>query len=498
VLQSLSRRWLRPEYGVGFIVVLGLLFLALPFLPLPDPPLAGWGAFLGRFHPLIVHFPIVLVVVPLMLEAAAWIGRQHAFLKLVPVFWALAALSCMAAVVAGYLLYASGEYVGDLIRDHLWAGVVLVILVLSTAALSVFPRIRSSRRWGILYLSGALLTNAAVVYAGHLGGSLTHGEDFISNAFPGWGYQATIVETRPREELLVLQDLVIPGFEMQCMSCHNPQQAKGDFDMTTLAALQRGGESGKPMFVPERADSSELFRRVTLPPGDDDRMPPEGKPALSSDVIAILEWWIEEGARPDMRLEVGPSDPMRQAVIERYLPRLVVIQRRRMRERRRRAALHRELQGIADELGLVVEVDPGSDSTLFALSMRFPPGRVDDRTLARLAPHAAEFSKLSLVSSDVTDEGLRHVAGMHNLRELILQKTAIDGSGLPHLESIRSLEVLNLAHTALNDSGSVNLLHMPSLKEVYLYNTAVSDSILEDLRAHMPETDILEVEGPPY
>jgi hypothetical protein len=227
-------------------------------------------------------------------------------------------------------------------------------------------------------------------------------------------------------------------------------------------------------------------------------MPPEGKPALSSDVIAILEWWIDEGARPDMRLEAGPSDPMRQAVIERYLPRLVVIQRRRMRERRRRAALHRELQGIADELGLAVEVDPESDSTLFALSMRFPPERVDDRTLARLAPHASEFSKLSLVSSDVTDEGLRHVAGMHNLRELILQKTAIDGSGLPHLESIRSLEVLNLAHTALNDSGSVNLLHMPSLKEVYLYNTAVSDSILEDLRAHMPETDILEVEGPPY
>jgi hypothetical protein len=252
------------------------------------------------------------------------------------------------------------------------------------------------------------------------------------------------------------------------------------------------------MFVPERPDSSELFRRVMLPPADDDRMPPEGKPALSSDVIAILEWWIEEGARPDMLLGEGPPDPMRQAVIERYLPRLVVIQRRRMRERRRRAALHRELQGIADELGLVVEVDPESDSTLFALSMRFPPERVDDRTLARLAPHAAEFSKLSLVSSDVTDEGLRHVAGMHNLRELILQKTAIDGSGLPHLESIRSLEVLNLAHTALNDSGSVNLLHMPSLKEVYLYNTAVSDSILEDLRTHMPETDILEVEGPPY
>jgi hypothetical protein len=58
--------------------------------------------------------------------------------------------------------------------------------------------------------------------------------------------------------------------------------------------------------------------------------------------------------------------------------------------------------------------------------------------------------------------------------------------------------VLNLAHTALNDSESVNLLHMPSLQEVYVYNTAVSDSILEALRTHMPETDILEVEGPSY
>lgn len=496
--QSFLRRWLRPEYGVGAIVILGLSFLALPFLPMPDPPLAGWGAFLGRFHPLLVHFPIVLVVIPLLLEAAAWLARQEAFLKLVPLFWALAALSCLAAVVAGYLLYASGEYTGELIRRHLWAGIVLVILVLATGVLSVHRRVRSSGWWYGLYLAGALLSNSAVVYAGHLGGSLTHGEDFLVDAFPGWGYEATLVESLPREELLVFRDLIMPGLETRCMSCHNSQRKKGNLDMTTLAAIERGGESGKPMFVPTRPDTSELYHRVTLPADHDDRMPPEGRPSLSSDEIAILSWWIEEGADPDMRLGEGPSDAMRQALIERFLPRLVVSQRRRMRERRRIAALYRKLQTEVQDLGLVVEVDPESDSTLFALSMRFPPARVDDRTLARLMPRADVISKLSLVSSDVSDDGLRYVGRMQNLRELILQKTGVTGSGLRGLHSLPALEVLNLAHSSLNDSGAVNLVHMPSLTEVYIYNTAVSDSTVEALRFHLPDTEILRLEGPSY
>lgn len=488
----------RPIYGVGVVAIVGLSFLALPFLPLPDPPLAGWGAFLGRFHPLVVHFPIVLVVIPLLLEGAARIGREKGFLKLVPLFWGLAALSCMVAVLAGYLLYASGEYAGDLIRDHLWAGVALVVVVLATAVLSVFPQIRSSSRWFGAYLSGALVANLVVVYAGHLGGSLTHGEDFIADAFPGWGYQATLVESVPREELLVFRDLVMPGIQARCASCHNPQQTKGDLDVTSFNAIERGGDSGRPMFVPERPDSSEMYVRITLPPGHDDRMPPEGRAGLSSDEIAILEWWIEQGAQPDMRLGDGTPDAMLHALIDRFLPRLIQSQRNRMRERRRVAALHEDLQDVVDALGLVVDVDPDTDSTLFALSMRFPPERVDDRTLARLAPYADAFSKLSLVGSDVTDEGLRHIGSMMNLRELILQKTDVTGSGLPNLQSIPSLEVLNLAYTALDDSGSVHLLHMPSLREVYVYDTAVSDSVLERLSMHLPDADLQRIEGPTY
>lgn len=489
---SFLQRWLRPKYGIGAIVVLGLSFLVLPFLPVPNPPLDGWGAFLGRFHPLVVHFPIVLVVIPLLLEGAARIWRQEAFLKLVPYFWGLAALSCMAAVIAGYLLYVSGEYGGELIRLHLWAGVVLVLLVLASTVLSLI------RERKLAYLTAAVLTNVVVIYAGHLGGSLTHGEGFLTDAFPGWNFVATAVESRPREELLVLQDLVLPGLESRCMSCHNPQKAKGKLDMTSFAAMARGGDSGKPMFVPGFPDSSELYRRIMLPPGDDDRMPPDGKPSLSFDEISILQWWIEAGADPAMKLGEGPPDLLRQTVVERYLPRLIQVQRRRARERRKIAALYQDLERVAERLRLVVEIDPETDSTLFAFSMRFPPERVDDGTLSRLASHGEAISKLSLISSDITDDGLRHLSEMRRLRVLILQKTAITGAGLAHLQSLPALEVLNLSHSALSDSGAVHLLKMPSLKEVYVYNTAASDSILNAVRMHLPEAKILNVEGDAY
>jgi hypothetical protein len=385
-----------------------------------------------------------------------------------------------------------------LIRRHLWAGVVLVILVMGAGLLSIFPAIRSSYRWGGMYLSLTLLANGLVVYTGHLGGSLTHGENFLADAFPGWGYERTTVETRPREELLVFHDLVMPALEARCQTCHNPNRARGRLDMTSLQAMQRGGDSGRPMFVAERTDSSELFRRVTLPAGHEDQMPPDGRPGLSSDEIAILQWWIEEGASPDMRLGDGPPDLLRQTLMDRYLPRLVVAQRRRARDRQRRFALFGDLEREANRVGLVVEFDPDTDSTLFTLSMRFPPAFVNDQAMARLAPRAEAFSRLSLVGSDITDDGIRHLGGMRNLRSLVLQRTGIEGSGLAHLQSLPRLEVLNLSHTRVDDEGALNLLRMPALREVFLFGTAVSDSLMEALRTHLPDAQVLRTEGPFY
>lgn len=84
--------------------------------------------------------------------------------------------------------------------------------------------------------------------------------------------------------------------EVNCVECHTTEEAKGGLIMTSAVDFMSTGDSGKSL-IPGDPKNSSIYNRVTLPPGDDDRMPPKkhGEP-LSSDDIASLRKWIESGA----------------------------------------------------------------------------------------------------------------------------------------------------------------------------------------------------------
>lgn len=487
----------RPRTAAALFVLLGLPFAALPFLPPPTLAPIGWGAWLGRFHPLVVHFPIVLVLLPVGLELAGRWTDRDALRRPVLALWTLAVLSAMASAGAGFLLYASGEYAGELVRRHLWGGALTVVFSLAAALLYAVGLDSTRRRTAYRTLLGA--TAVVLVGTGHLGGTLTHGETFLTDVMPAFGGDAPATVVKPPEELLVFEDLLVPAFEARCLSCHNRHRAKGGFVMTSLETMQAGGDSGAEAFVANDPEASELYRRVTLPPGDDDRMPPSGKPALSADEVALLHWWIASGADPEQQLGNGPEDPRVQAAVRRYLPRLAVAQRRHFATKQERLALADELREKADGWGLDITFDPESDSTLFVVAMRFPPDVVTDETVAELLPYADVFSRVSLAGSDVTDDALYHLAQMPELQALLLPRTAVTGEGLVYLQGHPRLEVLNLAHTAVDDVHALHLMELPALREVYLFGSEVRPNLIDALRAHTPpDVEVLLTEGPYY
>ena len=57
----------------------------------------------------------------------------------------------------------------------------------------------------------------------------------------------------------------------------------------------RGGESGR-VVVPGNTELSELLRRITLDPDDEEYMPAEGKTPLTERQVEIIRWWIGAGA----------------------------------------------------------------------------------------------------------------------------------------------------------------------------------------------------------
>lgn len=88
-----------------------------------------------------------------------------------------------------------------------------------------------------------------------------------------------------------------PIFQANCIGCHQPSKDNGDYVMTDFARLIAGGTDAVAI-VPGKPDESYLVEEIT--PGADGKaeMPKKKKP-LHETEIALIQRWIEEGAKDD-------------------------------------------------------------------------------------------------------------------------------------------------------------------------------------------------------
>jgi len=296
----------RSAARAGFVLVAVLAALAW-CLPPDGRESATVAQFLGRFHPILVHLPIGLLVLVPVLELAGAFGRREDLRSAAGFVLNFAAAGALLAALDGWLLARHGGYSGPLVIRHMWSGVELAALCLTTAW--VRHRFAPDHgAWpGFVFLYGPLLlvTVALMAWTGHEGGELTHGSGFITDRMPGilraWLHVPAPAKpapggaTKPAGEPTLYQARIAPIFDRSCVSCHGPKKVKGDLRLDTYAGLMQGGENGAEI-VPWHPQKSELFRRITLPHDDDDFMPNNGKNLLTADEIRLVEQWIAAGA----------------------------------------------------------------------------------------------------------------------------------------------------------------------------------------------------------
>ncbi len=88
-----------------------------------------------------------------------------------------------------------------------------------------------------------------------------------------------------------------PIFQAQCNGCHQPAKKKGDYIMTEFAALLKGGEEGHAV-VPGKAAESNLLKLIKPDEKGKVEMPQKAE-ALHATQVALIERWINEGAKDD-------------------------------------------------------------------------------------------------------------------------------------------------------------------------------------------------------
>lgn len=484
--------------GIFLPLSLVVIYWTLWFYPVSIE--AGEAPFLnlmGRFHPLALHFPIVLIVI---LTAFILIGRyQNTFTKPI-IIKSLLISSCvfsLIAIIAGYLLFVSEKYSGDLVNNHLIGGLITgTCISISTAIYFYNLEVVSSMAKNLFFVMIAF-TNLALVYTSHLGGSLTHGEDYLSAPMASLFPSNNPTSIKPVEELLLYEDIIATILETKCANCHNENKTKGDLLLTNHPALLKAGKSGEIAVVPGSLDQSELISRILLPEDDEDRMPPEGKPELTQNEIDLISFWVEEGASNEIKFKDLKNEVLISSIND-MLPSILKTQYRMMLEQEAFEAAGKELNEIADQLGVLIEEDKDAEGRFFGLKMKFPPSQISNESFLPLMPFSSHFSRISLASSNITDDELFFLGKMPNLRRLVLQKTAINGEGLPYLQALKDLKVLNLSFTPLEDGHLLHLLNFPSLEKVYLFGTPVKKEVIEALQKHQPQLEIILEEGPFY
>lgn len=91
---------------------------------------------------------------------------------------------------------------------------------------------------------------------------------------------------------------VRPIFSSKCFQCHGPSEkdrkAKLRFDLKESAFADRDGVRA---VVAGKLDASELWSRINAKSKDEVMPPPKSKKELTTDEIAILGKWIEQGAK---------------------------------------------------------------------------------------------------------------------------------------------------------------------------------------------------------
>lgn len=436
------------------------------------------STFAGRLHPLIVHVPIGCLLLALLFDLLSYTRRYGTLRPAVPLILLCGFTAAVMACIFGYLLSTSGDYDRATLGRHKLSGITLAIV---TGVLWLLTTVRAKRLLSIptgifSFLLAGLV--GLMGYTGHQGGSLTHGNDYIT--------LSTLTEQKREKPItadaaLIFEDVVHPILENKCGQCHRQGKLKGKLSMQDIQHLLKGGKSG-PAVVAGKPGESELYKRVTMDPGHEKFMPADGKPPLTKTETEIIHLWIgQTGAVTGKAIKDLPNKAAIHALAAAYLglggaaaePALAGVEQRI--NPAIPASLDMQLVETLRKKGLMVRVMLQKpvmlDVTLPAGSGKNLAAVRDD--LVRVAGH---IIWLNLSDNGLTENDLSFLKQLANLEKLRLEKNPVADGISDHIAALQHLEAVNLNETKISAACVNKLTKNSRIKRIYTWHTAADST----------------------
>lgn len=412
--------------------------------------------FIGRLHVVLLHAPIGLMVAVVLTELAVWRDDGTAARVRRGLLW-VTLLSAIVSAVTGWLLADEPGYESETITWHRWLGIAAAVVLLLAAFFDLVSRTALRR---LALFTACLL----LIVTGHLGGTVTHGRLHLAEHAPDWLRPVVgdvtapaVVETSDASGATGSPD-VFAALRISCIECHGPDKQKGRLRLDTPEGIAS-------VVTPGAAPDSELFRRITLPAGDFDAMPPDGPPLDDATILAFMHW-INTGASTDALIE--ESVEVEEAEQDEALSLTEL-----------RAATGALVVAMTDEPGAALRIDfsranivPSAEAITAISSVR---ERVVELSFAGLTLDAAVLAELPELPA---------------LERLHLERTNSDDDMLVILDRMPKLAYLNLHTTNVGDSIFDHARGLANLERLALYGTNVTDTAAEAFRSERPEVEV--------
>ncbi len=428
---------------------------------------------IGRLHPLLVHLPIGILLLAILFE---WLPtkKKYRYLKrsihpILLIGSGTAIFSCLT----GYTLSQSGEYESDIVGWHQWMAISLTVYSLGYAWM------RTEKGFKSFHKTFSVVLLILLMITGHLGGSLTHGEDYLTAGFTS-GSSIDISKVN-LQEAFFYDDLVKPILEDKCYGCHGTSRQKGKLRLDEPQHILKGGKDGV-VIVAGKTDESDLIDRILLSLDDEDHMPPKEKKQLTEKEIEILKTWIASGA--DFKKSV--KDAGQLAALEKIISSEKTISIPDVPSVEIYAADQTTLNQL-QKLGVVIL--PVATNSNY-LSANLINATSLDSAIDLLSKVKEQLVWLKTGGQPVTDNHLPKLVTLNQLTQLSLDYSQITDIGLPQLKSLTKLQYLNLNGNQITAAGIISLARLTGLKSIYVYHTLIKRGEIESIKKYFPSSII--------
>jgi len=418
---------------------------------------------IGKFHPLVVHLPIGFITLTLILVILSKRKPEAGINKILPDLLALCFLSALIATITGYVMPKGNEFSETLLSRHFWSAVMLTVI----SGLMLVPFLAKFRAIGYWLMGGAM------VLSGHFGGSLTHGEEYFSLSDR---MNADIAALK--KDGTVYQDLIMPILTQKCISCHNNSKSKGGLKMHDFSHLMKGGKSGL-VVMSGNPDESEMVKRVLLPLTDEHHMPPKGRSQLTEAELAVIQYWIKNGADKTFPVSNIPKEDAINQFISLVSSQVDIAVPELPAQKPVDAAI---LQSLASKGVVMIPLD--AKKNLYKANFT----EANPETIAEIKKIGPNILTLLIQDKKLTNEWTNALANLTNIQSISLTSCTFPSNTHLKFDQLKTLKKLNLTSTQSDDITTFRMQLPSSITQVYLYNSNLKNYFLREFRSNKTMT----------